>query len=81
MSKVSLLLGLSVGLVLVGVAFAATAKFDELFQPSWASDHFIHEGDLLKLKLDNYSGNPPFHDDPRGSNLVIIPFMFFAKAF
>lgn len=41
----------------VGVAVAASAKFDELFQPSWAFDHFLHEGDLLKLKLDNYSGN------------------------
>ncbi|RYR21748.1 hypothetical protein Ahy_B03g067080 isoform A [Arachis hypogaea] len=58
MSKeVSLFLGLVMGFVFVGVAFAAaTAKFEELFQPSWALDHFIHEGDLLKLKLDNYSG-------------------------
>lgn len=51
---------LFVGLVLlvgVAVAVATTSKFDQLFQPSWAYDHFVHEGDLLKLKLDNYSGN------------------------
>lgn len=58
MSKMSGFLGLFVGLMfVVGVAVAASAKFDELFQPSWAFDHFLHEGDLLKLKLDNYSGN------------------------
>ena len=33
-----------------------SSKFDELFQPSWASEHLIYEGDLLKLKLDNFSG-------------------------
>ena len=50
-------------LLLVGVANAVantSNKFDQLFQPSWAFDHFIHEGDLLKLKLDNFSGKPPF---------------------
>lgn len=48
-------LGTLVGLVLVGLV--SSAKFEELFQPSWAMDHFIYEGELLKLKLDNYSGN------------------------
>lgn len=48
-------LGLFVGLMLV-VGVASTSNFDQLFQPSWAFDHFVHEGDLLKLKLDNYSG-------------------------
>nr|ACU23492.1 unknown [Glycine max] len=46
-------------LLLVGVANAVantSNKFDQLFQPSWAFDHFIHEGDLLKLKLDSFSG-------------------------
>lgn len=38
------------------VELANSSTFDELFQPSWASDNFIYEGDLLKLKLDNYSG-------------------------
>lgn len=32
------------------------SKFDELVQPSWATDHIIYEGELLKLKLDNSSG-------------------------
>ena len=49
------LLGTLLGLVLVGLV--SSAKFEELFQPSWAMDHFIYEGELLKLKLDNYSGN------------------------
>lgn len=50
----SKMLGIFVGLLLVGLT--ASSKFDELFQPGWAMDHFIHEGELLKLKLDNYSG-------------------------
>lgn len=50
-------------LMLVGVANAmanSSNKFDQLFQPSWAFDHFIHERDLLKLKLDKFSGKSPF---------------------
>ncbi|WVY99458.1 hypothetical protein V8G54_025528 [Vigna mungo] len=50
----SKMLGLFVGFLFLGLA--ASVKFDELFQPSWSMDHFIHEGELLKLKLDNYSG-------------------------
>ncbi|MBA0815817.1 hypothetical protein Gohar_000549, partial [Gossypium harknessii] len=46
--------GLFVGLMMLGLV--SSAKFDELFQPGWAMDHFIYEGELLKLKLDNYSG-------------------------
>ena len=53
-------LGLVVSLLLVGVA--TSAKFDELFQPSWAHDHFLYEGEQLKLKLDNYSGKNYFPD-------------------
>uniref|UniRef100_A0A2P2QPS0 Xyloglucan endotransglucosylase/hydrolase n=1 Tax=Rhizophora mucronata TaxID=61149 RepID=A0A2P2QPS0_RHIMU len=53
-SKRSVLVGFSMGLVLMG--FASSAKFDELYQPSWAQDHFIYEGEVLRLKLDNYSG-------------------------
>ncbi|KAG6657870.1 hypothetical protein CIPAW_04G119900 [Carya illinoinensis] len=52
---VTLLFGFFMGLVLV-VGLVSSAKFEELFQPSWALDHFIHEGELLKLKLDNHSG-------------------------
>lgn len=49
------LLGIIVGLVLV-VGSVSSSKFDELFQPSWAFDHFSYEGETLKMKLDNYSG-------------------------
>ncbi|KAI4319835.1 hypothetical protein MLD38_033388 [Melastoma candidum] len=45
------LLGLS---ALLGLATGA--KFYELFQPSWATDHFTYEGDVLRLKLDKSSG-------------------------
>ncbi|KAJ4976003.1 hypothetical protein NE237_001109 [Protea cynaroides] len=40
--------------VLVGLVNAS--RFDELFQPSWAQDHFSYEGEQLNLKLDNFSG-------------------------
>ncbi|KAJ6349171.1 hypothetical protein OIU77_006705 [Salix suchowensis] len=48
-------LGFFVGFFLI-VGLVSSAKFDELFQPSWALDHFAYEGELLRLKLDNYSG-------------------------
>lgn len=35
----------------------SSSKFDELFVPYWASDHFTYEGEIVKMKLDNYSGN------------------------
>lgn len=38
-----------------GVAAAAT-KFDDVVQPSWANDHVVYDGDLLKLRLDSNSG-------------------------
>ncbi|KAM7269898.1 hypothetical protein ACFE04_029112 [Oxalis oulophora] len=38
------------------LSFVHSAKFDELYQPSWALDHITNEGELLKLKLDKYSG-------------------------
>ncbi|XP_022135667.1 xyloglucan endotransglucosylase/hydrolase protein 9-like [Momordica charantia] len=50
----SLFLWLCLSLLLLG--FASSSKFDELFQPSWALDHFNYKGDTLELKLDNYSG-------------------------
>lgn len=49
--------------ILMMVEVVSSSKFDELFQPSWALDHFTYEGELLKLKLDNFSGtifNNPF---------------------
>jgi len=38
------------------VGLVSSVKFDELFQPSWAQDHLAYEGELLRLKLDSYSG-------------------------
>ncbi|KAI0495163.1 hypothetical protein KFK09_025312 [Dendrobium nobile] len=38
------------------VAAGNGSRFDELFQSSWASDHMIYDGELLTLKLDNFSG-------------------------
>ncbi|KAG6495258.1 hypothetical protein ZIOFF_043052 [Zingiber officinale] len=43
--------------VSVSALRAQSSKFDELVQPSWATDHVIHDGELLKLKLDNSSGS------------------------
>ncbi|XP_058091428.1 xyloglucan endotransglucosylase protein 6 [Magnolia sinica] len=37
-------------------ALGSSSSFDELFEPSWALDHVMYEGELLKLKLDNFSG-------------------------
>ncbi|KAI7747673.1 hypothetical protein M8C21_002777 [Ambrosia artemisiifolia] len=34
----------------------ATAKFDQMFQPYWAPDHFSFDGDAVNMKLDNFSG-------------------------
>eukprot|EP01018_Ginkgo_biloba_P011728 Gb_04597 [translate_table: standard] len=33
-----------------------SAPFNDFFYPSWAVDHVMYEGELLKLKLDNTSG-------------------------
>lgn len=55
--SVSLLLGVIFWVALVWVgSVSSSSKFDELFQPGWALDHFVYEGDTLKMKLDNYSG-------------------------
>ncbi|KAL3574545.1 hypothetical protein D5086_025158 [Populus alba] len=48
------MLGFFVGFSLM-VGLVSPAKFDELFQPSWAQDHLAYEGELLRLKLDSYS--------------------------
>lgn len=32
------------------------SRFDELYQPTWAMDHFVYQGDLIKMRLDNFSG-------------------------
>ncbi|KAA3482677.1 xyloglucan endotransglucosylase/hydrolase protein 9-like [Gossypium australe] len=52
--EMPVVLGFFVGLMMLGLA--SSAEFHELFQPGWANDHFIYEGELLKLKLDNFSG-------------------------
>ncbi|KAI8009016.1 Xyloglucan endotransglucosylase/hydrolase protein 9 [Camellia lanceoleosa] len=54
MSIACVMLAFSVAVVMVGSV--ESSRFDELFQPRWAMDHFTYEGELLKMKLDNYSG-------------------------
>lgn len=46
-----------------------SARFDELFQPSWASDHLDYEGETLKLKLDSYSGRNATEESVSGFGL------------
>lgn len=41
---------------LLGAGVAAATKFDDVVQPSWANDHMVYDGDLLKLRLDANSG-------------------------
>ncbi|MCL7038308.1 hypothetical protein MKW94_019823 [Papaver nudicaule] len=47
---------LSLILSSVFVTLVKSAKFDELFEPSWSLDHVVYEGEQLKLKLDHSSG-------------------------
>lgn len=49
-----MILGMLAAFSVVGCL--CSSSFDELFQPSWALDHFTYEGEVLKMKLDNYSG-------------------------
>lgn len=46
--------------LVAGVAAGAT-KFDDVVQPSWANDHMVYDGDLLKLRLDSNSGSSQTH--------------------
>lgn len=55
-TMVSLAFGFFLAVSMGGSVTSRASKFDELFQPSWAMDHFVYEGDLLRMKLDNYSG-------------------------
>eukprot|EP01018_Ginkgo_biloba_P003169 Gb_22329 [translate_table: standard] len=41
--------------LLIGLQCVVT-NFSDLFEASWALDHVMHEGELLKLKLDRTSG-------------------------
>lgn len=71
-----MILGMLAAFSVVGCL--CSSSFDELFQPSWALDHFTYEGEVLKMKLDNYSGKyttnqkDPFFisDFPISSNFV-----------
>ncbi|PSS05782.1 Xyloglucan endotransglucosylase/hydrolase protein [Actinidia chinensis var. chinensis] len=54
MSMACAVLVLSLGVVMVNSV--GLSRFDELFHPSWALDHFSYEGEALKMKLDHYSG-------------------------
>ncbi|GLJ32853.1 hypothetical protein SUGI_0661800 [Cryptomeria japonica] len=48
---------LSISVVLmVGLEGSHCAEFSDFFYPSWAEDHVMYEGQMLKLKLDNTSG-------------------------
>ncbi|XP_015082665.1 xyloglucan endotransglucosylase/hydrolase protein 9 [Solanum pennellii] len=38
------------------VGLVSSAKFEELYQPSWAFDHLTTEGEILRMKLDHLSG-------------------------
>lgn len=49
-------LGVMIGLMMV-VTPVSSKKFDELFQARWALDHFVYQGDTLRMKLDKLSGN------------------------
>nr|GMC72872.1 xyloglucan endotransglucosylase/hydrolase protein 9 [Ipomoea batatas] len=53
------LMGVCVVFVMVGLVMSSsssTSRFDEFFQPSWALDHFLYEGEVLRMKLDTNSG-------------------------
>ncbi|KAJ6885064.1 hypothetical protein NC652_031922 [Populus alba x Populus x berolinensis] len=50
------MLGFFVGFSLMGCFWLVLAMFDELFQPIWHQDHLAYDGELLRLKLDRYSG-------------------------
>ncbi|XP_078436904.1 xyloglucan endotransglucosylase protein 6-like [Wolffia australiana] len=36
--------------------FVNGSSFDELFEPSWAADHLLRDGDVVNLKLDRSTG-------------------------
>ncbi|GER53253.1 xyloglucan endotransglucosylase/hydrolase protein [Striga asiatica] len=54
MSKGNLTLLILAAFAVVGCV--SSSRFDELFQPGWATDHLTYEGEVLRMKLDNYSG-------------------------
>ncbi|XP_016465066.1 xyloglucan endotransglucosylase protein 6 [Nicotiana tabacum] len=44
------------GISLIMVGLVSSSRFEELYQPSWATDHLTNEGEILRMKLDNLSG-------------------------
>lgn len=56
LSKHTVLVALAVTAALTMAATATQSKFSDLFQPLWALDHFLYEGEVLQLKLDKNSG-------------------------
>ncbi|TQD75846.1 hypothetical protein C1H46_038615 [Malus baccata] len=47
---------LSAFVIFALLGLVSSAKFEELFQPTWALDHFNYEGEQVHMKLDNFSG-------------------------
>jgi xyloglucan:xyloglucosyl transferase len=43
-------------LLLLIASSSASSNFQDLFQPTWAMDHFTYQGDTIQMKLDNFSG-------------------------
>lgn len=56
MAKWGFILAVFATFVILGCE--SSSKFDELFKPSWAFDHFAYDnaGEVIDMKLDNYSG-------------------------
>jgi hypothetical protein len=55
-SRPAMALGLILWISMATSLAMAASKFDDVIQPSWANDHVIYDGDILMLKLDNFSG-------------------------
>lgn len=54
MAKWGVILCVLAAFVMVGCE--SSSRFDELFKPSWAFDHFTYDGEAINMKLDNHSG-------------------------
>ncbi|XP_062226857.1 xyloglucan endotransglucosylase protein 6-like [Phragmites australis] len=50
------LLAVVVAALLGAGVVAGASKLEDVVLPSWANDHVVYEGDLLKLRLDSSSG-------------------------
>lgn len=54
MAKWGVILCVLAAFLMVGCE--SSSKFDELFKPSWAFDHFTYDGEAIDMKLDSNSG-------------------------